>query len=184
MRLHSTRSRCSTRRWTGENCPARDHPCGAVGCDVRPTPRCALPRCRLVSREAGGGSRVPDDAGREGAADAEQRPRDSASRRARLQLVERGAARRCSGARHGVSRTHRARRHVRSCVGAQGGRRHLHRSPCEVPPGDAPTARDRGGAGRRSRPHRAISTTGRRTSTSSGTPAGGAARRPTAKTRT
>ncbi len=144
----------SDRRWTGENCPICGHPRGAVDDVIRPTPQRALPRSRLVAREAGGGSRFPHDAGGEGAADAEQRPRDSASRRAGLQLVERGAARRRPAARHGVSRAHRARRHLRSRLGAQDGRRHLHRSARQVPRGDAPAARDRSGARRRSRPHR------------------------------
>ena len=92
----------------------------------------ALPGSEPVARASRGGSRVPHDARGEGAPDAEHRSGDPASRRPRLQLVERGAARRRPGPRHRLPAGDRTRRHLGHRPDAPGGRRHLHRGAGQV----------------------------------------------------
>ena len=91
-----------------------------------------LPGSEPVPGAPRGGSRVPHDARGEGAPDAEHRSRDPAPRRARLQLVERGAARCRPGPRHRLPAGDRARRHLGHRPDAPGGRHHLHRGAGQV----------------------------------------------------
>jgi len=88
----------------------------------------ALPRSRAAGRRARQRSGRQDDARREGLADAEPRRRHPASRRARVQLVERGTARhRALRLRHRLPAGRRPGRHLGRFPDARSGNDHLYR---------------------------------------------------------
>ncbi len=86
-----------------------------------------IPEHQSVAADSCGGSGASHDAAGESLAAGQRRSRHSAPRRTRIQLVERGAARRESRRHHRVPRAHRPGRDLRCAGHSRDGPRHRHR---------------------------------------------------------